>query len=154
MVPGRFAPGAISGERRPGVSATQIVESILEEAGTRRRIEVVSEELRGNACATISPDSELRIFVDEEWLSKITDELYWLKVFILAHEVGHHMNSHQIGFENRNVYQNEIDADYFAGRIVGDLGGPLELLRKYFEVCPFEETSSHVSRPSAARLPT
>lgn len=123
--------------------SVEIVREILKFVGARRQIDIVAEEGRGNACATITRDQKRIIFIDDPWLRGVTDNVYWLRFFILAHEVGHHINNHPIGFAGRNAYQNEIDADYFAGRMLNIAGAQLDVIEEYFDKCPFQETTTH-----------
>lgn len=78
-----------------------------------------------NACAVINPlnNNKRYILFDYNYFKNIYhDEA--ASVFILAHEVGHHINGHTIP-TNESIGEKrtkELEADYFAGSIMYKLG--------------------------------
>ena len=73
------------------------------------------------------------VFYDKNFLNSISGENRWFVTFVLAHEVAHHLNHHtkdvmmyingfpdNVSLENRR--KQELEADKFAGFILGKLG--------------------------------
>lgn len=80
-----------------------------------------------NALAVINPLNNKRyIMFDFEYLNNISNNDYWFKIFVLAHEIAHHINGHTIPNKQAtsilNSQQKELDCDYFAGYILFKLG--------------------------------
>lgn len=78
------------------------------------------------------------IYYNPEWMSNLKYSNDWVNYFILAHEVGHHINNHTIdaalrlngqlkGSSNLSASRiEELEADEFAGFVLGRLGATLE----------------------------
>jgi tetratricopeptide (TPR) repeat protein len=78
------------------------------------------------------------ILYDQNFIVQVADNFEnsnWGEIFILAHEVGHHINNHSVDLllaENINSEsklkqrEQELDADLFAAFIISRLGGSLE----------------------------
>lgn len=112
---------------------------------------VVEEE---NCFAWIEPKYGLRIIsYDREFLvaqSKLSETNYWAIVFILSHEIGHHINGHTIGnFGLEESRNNELQADQFAGFIFKKLNGKKEDLIKILDLPIFESNSENSTHPGA-----
>lgn len=125
-----------------------IVEKIAVNANT---FQYISCDHIQNAFAMIHPISKNRIVMyDNNYFSTITDNDYWFKVFVLAHEIAHHLNGHTILLNNVNEsyissQKRELDCDYFAGHILYKLGAKESEILKIFEKLPDanSEISSH-----------
>lgn len=80
-----------------------------------------------NAVAVII-DGERELLIDENYLSKLnnfTNQNFYL--FILAHEIGHHLNGHTLKSSDNFISRNqELEADYFAGFVLKKLNGSIE----------------------------
>ncbi|PIF45261.1 hypothetical protein CLU96_2262 [Chryseobacterium sp. 52] len=50
---------------------------------------------------------------------------YWSSMFILAHEIGHHLSNH-FSTDSPNSKDTELEADFFAGSVLCRLGASLE----------------------------
>lgn len=83
-----------------------------------------SESVPFAAVSSDAPNSRLIIY-PPSFLSKINvgDGRYkdWNFVYILAHEVGHHIAGHTLT-DNGERKKQELDADYFAGFVMAKLG--------------------------------
>ena len=104
-----------------------------------------------NALAVINPLNNKRyIMFDFEYLSSISNNDYWFKMFVLAHEIAHHINGHTI--PNNEVIstlksqQKELECDYFAGYILFKLGSPENQILKIFNDLP-DATSDYENHP-------
>ena len=83
------------------------------------------------------------IMYDPEFMSELSYSNDWVNMFILAHEVGHHVNNHTIDIllevvEDIPLFQQrmqELEADEFAGFVLGRLGAKFSQIEKCLEVC-------------------
>lgn len=85
---------------------------------------------------------------------------YWNNMFILAHELGHHINGHPVdvalrgNFDNKSLSERreqELEADEFAGFVLAKLGASFTQASEIFEnlpEIPNENTSTHPSYSS------
>jgi tetratricopeptide (TPR) repeat protein len=104
-----------------------------------------------NAIALIHPESHNRIVMyDNNYFSSITGNDYWFKVFVLSHEIAHHLNGHTIQMKNNYEsyipsQKRELDCDYFAGHILYKLGARESDIVKVFDQLPdaLSENESH-----------
>lgn len=103
-----------------------------------------------NALAVINPINNKRyIMFDFEYLNNISNNDYWFKIFVLAHEIAHHLNGHTIpDKETTSILisqQKELDCDYFAGYILYKLGASENQIFTIFNNLPDpkNEYSSH-----------
>ncbi len=102
------------------------------------------------------------ILYDREFMNSLSNgtSKYWTNMFILAHEVGHHINGHSLDIV---LYANdiidpktleekrkqELEADEFAGFVLGKLGSSLSQIEKVLSNLPSianEKTSTHPSK--------
>lgn len=104
-----------------------------------------------NAIAKMLTDkdgNEVRyIIYDAEWLQSFNKETLndWSGKFVLAHEIGHHLNGHSLNNGSSN-HRFELEADYFAGRALANLGASLDETIAVTEALPVKATYSHPGR--------
>ena len=102
-----------------------------------------------NAFAYYDSYNKIRyIAVDENFIYNLNPKNYqWTSVFVLAHEIAHHLNGHTItGIKSDNERrQRELDCDKFAGFAIRKLGGSIESLKKAIKSIPHPKnnTGSH-----------
>ena len=81
------------------------------------------------------------IMYDPEFMSELSYSNDWVNMFILAHEVGHHVNNHTIdvllgdAVEDIPLFQQrmqELEADEFAGFVLGRLGAKFSQIENVF----------------------
>ena len=76
------------------------------------------------------------ILYDRDFMDSLDNGSNWGNLFILAHEVGHHINGHSLDLvlyaadavESVSLSQSriqELEADEFAGFVLAKLGGPI-----------------------------
>ena len=124
------APAQEFGFRSLG-AAEDAAARIMEASGLRADFEIVVEGGSNNAAAGIaSPCGNLRgcrvIVYDPEFLRDIerrTDR--WGPISVMAHEVAHHLQGHTVFGEGSNP-PNELDADFYSGFVLQQLGASLE----------------------------
>ena len=99
------------------------------------------------------------IIYDKEFLKKINDDANASNIFILAHEIGHHVNGHTVdahlidiggGVEPElntisNRKQQELEADEFAAFVLAKLGYSFEDISKPIEVAIPDEPDTFFS---------
>lgn len=142
------------------INATSYVSGILRNIGiSDANFVLVPCRNIANAYATIYRGRRYILYDDLflNELSRPTNSNYFFNLFVLAHEIGHHLNGHTLlPSESIEVSQNEeLEADEFAGFIVAKMGGNRDHIYKILEAIPHPENnySSHptyIRRLSAA----
>ncbi len=102
------------------------------------------------------------ILYDREFMNSLTagSNKYWSNMFILAHEIGHHINGHSLdiilyandvidpkSLEERR--KQELEADEFAGFVLAKLGASLSQTSKVLSNLPSisnENSSTHPTK--------
>ena len=85
-------------------------------------------DIRNNAVA-YSYQGLNYIIYDSRFLEEIADKsTSWSKIWVLAHEVGHHIYGHtrNLNVSKKEMREQELEADWFAGHILYKLGASLE----------------------------
>ena len=85
----------------------------------------------------------------------------WSNLFILAHEVGHHVNGHtrdfaliDSDFNEESLFdkrQDELEADQFAGFILAKLGASLDETTKAIELISSNSDDTFSTHPNKAK---
>ena len=103
-----------------------------------------------NAIAVVNPFKKNKRYIlfDGDYFSKLYNNDKYAAVFIIAHEVGHHLNGHTTHSNNASIdelQKQELEADYFAGFILFRLGATendiIKTINKFPE--PYNDFSSH-----------
>lgn len=117
-------------------AADSALEEILNAIGASKRFVIQPCNNIDNAAA-ITLLGVRYIFYNPNWMSDLQYSGDWANKFILAHEVGHHINNHTIDAALRISGQitssqdlassrfEELEADEFAGFVLGRLGATL-----------------------------
>jgi len=58
----------------------------------------------------------------------------WILIFVLAHEMGHHLKGHTRLKKNNRNYQTELDADEFAAGVLQKLGASMDQAKRSIEI--------------------
>ena len=132
-----LAQGSIGDNFTNDRDADISLEKILSVIGASKRFILQPCSDINNAVAT-SYKGLRYILYDKSFMSTIANNsTAWSQLFILAHEVGHHINGHSIDIllaaadvvEPKTLAakrQQELESDEFAGFILGKLGATLE----------------------------
>lgn len=102
------------------------------------------------------------IMYDPEFMSIITDGNEWGNLFILAHEVGHHINGHTIDLSLYNSSEKpsitlnqkrkqELEADEFGAFILAKLGAPISSINNVINNISIEGEDLFKSHPSRTK---
>jgi len=112
---------------------------------------------------TFKHDGNNYILYGEIFLKSITNNSnLWAKTFLLAHEIGHHIHGHAIDISSINDYKlkkisldemrnNELEADNFAGYILGKLGASLEETSELISHLTTYEDDLHSTHPNKSK---
>jgi hypothetical protein len=94
--------------------------------GVADRIQVRASAETANAEAQIGEDGQRYIFYNSTFMRELgaRTSKYWSLVFVIAHEVGHHIAGH-LDFAGQN-HRVELEADRYAGFILGRMGATHE----------------------------
>ena len=114
-------------------AAEKALDKILNVIGATRRFVLQACNSINNAYA-ITYKGIRYIMYDPKFMQTISNSNDWVNTFILAHEVGHHINGHTVDVLIGGVVDplplsqrrtQELEADQFAGFILGRLGADL-----------------------------
>lgn len=98
------------------------LEQIADIAGFETNFMVYSTKTAGmSVIASINEANNERIIIyNDAYRQKIaaSRNLDWTTIFMIAHEVGHHLAGHTLGNDESKRRQEELSADYFAGFIM------------------------------------
>jgi len=94
--------------------------------GVADRILVRASAETANAEAQIGEDGQRYIFYNSTFMRELgaKTQQFWSQVFVIAHEVGHHIAGH-LDFAGQN-HRVELEADRYAGFILGRMGATHE----------------------------
>lgn len=141
----------------PSYSAINIIHNILSQVGLKPNFELRASSRVGEkiALAYISPDGKKYIFYDETELRKIDlhSQNNWASIFILAHEMGHHLSAHKINLM-QNSRENELDADEFAGFVLYYMDASLDDALSAIRYMPEKDCGSHPDKKSRLQVAT
>jgi len=116
--------------------ARQVLDKVLSTAGfLPQRFEIKAADV-DNALACEDHGSSIRyILFNPSWIRGLTagasNNEYWTRVGILAHEVGHHALNHYLEGDESNP-RFELEADEFAGAIMAKMGATVRQAQSAF----------------------
>ena len=100
------------------------------------------------------------ILYDQYFMESVANDLNnsnWVQIFILAHEVGHHINYHTLDMllyetidseTEAKQREQELDADLFAAMVIARLGGSLEDIIEVIKNISTNESDLKSSHPN------
>ena len=139
--------------------ANSAIEDILSVIGAKNRFVVQPCDNINNAAA-VTLQGIRYIFFDPDFMNSISSGTYSSNLFILAHEVGHHINGHSQDIimllsdyaptsatlaEER---AEELEADEFAGFVMGKLEYRLSSMQKTLRVIADDSDDTYSTHPS------
>lgn len=132
--------------------ALEAVDNILKNVGLYRNFIIKECPGISNACAaTIKSSSgylERYIIYDKKFLDLIINNTKnnWSSISILAHEIGHHLNGHNL-VEGITNHEAELQADEFSGFVLAKMGASLdESLQAIKLIANNYDSKSHPSK--------
>ena len=140
------------------VEAERGLEKILSVIGASKRFVLQPCDNINNAVATAYKGIRY-ILYDRQFMNSISNGNNWGNLFILAHEVGHHINGHSLDLvlyaaevvEPKSLAlkrQQELEADEFAGFILSKLGGPITAANQAIINTSTNSDDSYSTHPS------
>lgn len=140
----------VTGLRDGPPAAEREVGWITDLIGMRPHIEILEAEFNGGGIAIAAVRGTQRYIVyDTKWFTFADDRVSWYSVYVLGHEIGHHIYGHTYR-RQRHPHQAELDADRFGGWAVARLGGRLDQALAFTRV--FSETGSRTHPPRNKRI--
>jgi len=109
-------------ETDPDDMARQYIQRICEEAGIEPNF-IIRRANVPSALSTLDEDNKRVIYYSLSFFQSTENK--WFKMSVLAHEIGHFMNYHNLSKSPKRP-SDELVADVFAGTILARLGGTLE----------------------------
>lgn len=139
-------------------AADDALERILGTIGASKRFVLQPCSNINNAVAT-SYKGIRYILYDPDFMNTLNYGNNWGNIFILAHEVGHHINGHSLDLvlfaadavESVSLKQNreqELEADEFAGFVLAKLGGPISAANQVISKISNNSDDSYNTHPS------
>jgi len=157
-----LAQGSIGNNFTNDRDADISLEKILSVIGASKRFILQPCSDINNAVAT-SYKGLRYILYDKRFMSTIANNsTAWSQLFILAHEVGHHINGHSIDIllaaadvvEPKTLSakrQQELESDEFAGFILAKLGATLEQTSEAIKLLASNKDDTYSSHPTKAK---
>ncbi len=139
-------------------AAEDSLERILGTIGASKRFVLQPCSNINNAAAT-SYKGIRYILYDPDFMNTLNYGNNWGNLFILAHEVGHHINGHSLDLvlyaadavESVSLAQSrqqELEADEFAGFVLAKLGGPISAANQVISKISNNSDDSYSTHPS------
>jgi len=143
------------------INAENALDRILNVIGASKRFVLQPCDNINNASA-ISYKGIRYILYDSNFMNTINNSNNWGNLFILAHEVGHHINGHSVDLvlyasetvETKTLEQKrmqELEADEFAGFILAKLGGDITEVNKLINKISSNKDDSNSTHPNASK---
>lgn len=140
--------------------ANSALDRILDASGLAKNFTLTPCDNIKNAAA-ISYKGVRYILYDKEFLKTITDYTNdWANLFILAHEVGHHLNGHSVDVTMIDIIETktleakrkqELEADEFAAFILAQLGAPINALIEPIDLVGSNDNDTYSSHPNKSK---
>jgi tetratricopeptide (TPR) repeat protein len=138
--------------------AEDALERILGTIGASKRFVLQPCHSINNAVATAYKGIRY-ILYDPDFMNTLNYGNNWGNLFILAHEVGHHINGHSLDLvlyaadavESVSLAQSrqqELEADEFAGFVLARLGGPISSANEVISKISKDSDDSYNTHPS------
>ncbi|OUV06285.1 MAG: hypothetical protein CBC40_00170 [bacterium TMED80] len=143
------------------VDAENALDKILNVIGASKRFVLQPCANINNAVAT-SFKGIRYILYDKNFMNSINYGNNWGNLFVLAHEVGHHINGHSVDLvlyaaeavEPKSLAikrQQELEADEFAGFILSKLGGPISAANQSISKISTNSDDTYSTHPSRSK---
>jgi len=137
------------------------LDRILSVIGASKRFVLQPCDNINNAVAT-SYKGIRYILYDRDFMGSLNSGNNWGNLFILAHEVGHHINGHSLDLvlyatevvEPESLFnqrKQELEADEFAAFILGKLGATLEQTSSSINLMASNSDDTYSTHPSKSK---
>ena len=131
--------------------AQEALDKILSVTGMSKRF--VLKECNGiDNCVAVTFNGIRYILYDKYFMKLISENSSsWSNLSILSHEVGHHVNGHNLGTDSvtlKESRQMEIEADEYSGFVMQKLGASLKQAQNAIKELSFEGDDKYNTHPS------
>ncbi len=127
----------------------RLVTDIINAAGLKKSFDLRACPNISNALAKmikINGEDKRIIVYDPQWLKDVSNNKSdWFGKMVMAHEIGHHLNGHSLN-NGVSTHERELEADFFAGARMADLGATFADVEKAASVFAENSSSSHPGR--------
>tara|TARA_B100001059_G_C17798249_1_gene564477 strand:- start:42 stop:1487 length:1446 start_codon:yes stop_codon:yes gene_type:complete len=140
--------------------ADDALDEILAVIGAAKNFYLITCDEINNALA-LTYKGERFILYDKDFIDRINKATNdWSGKFILAHEVGHHINGHTRDFLIASVLddqtkekqrEEELEADEFAGFIVAKLGAKYNQIKELINTIAPEKDDKYSTHPNRSK---
>jgi hypothetical protein len=122
-------------------TAEQLVQEIMDKVGLKGNFTIKAANVL-NVQADVKRGRRY-IEYNPEYINKLltVTKDKWVLTFILAHEIGHHLNGHTV-HKGKHSPEIELEADEFAGFVLSKMGASLEEAKIAL---------SYISRPQTSK---
>lgn len=126
--------------------AVRVIHWIADLIGVRPAFTLLEADFTREFIAVAATRGKKRFVIyDAKWFVFEPNAIGWYGVWILAHEIGHHLYGHTHGFKP-DQHQGELNADRFGGWVVARLGGRLDQALALMPRLPEGGSRSHPPR--------
>ena len=109
--------------------AQQVVNTILKKTGIPEANFVLKGCNEINNAAAVIYNGTRFIIIDEPFINWLNpNNTDWIYIFIMAHEIAHHLNGHTL-VQSQSLFEQrtrELESDKFAGFVIKKMGGTKE----------------------------
>jgi hypothetical protein len=122
----------VSNVSAPTPEAVKLVKSITDSVGIRANFKILAGDFSKSwgAFATIR-NGQRYIVYDRKIFSWGHGKASWEDLWVMGHEIGHHVASHTL-VDEYSQHEQELEADRFGGFALSKLGAPLEAALKIY----------------------
>ena len=139
---GEEQPKSVEMHFKPGRLAQNSIDTLLQFIPVSKRNMTFRSAAVEKAIAVLHQKRRF-VFFDALYMAKIRkSNSRWSVYFVLAHELAHHLNADMLE-EGTKRHQVELEADKFAGQVLGMMGAPQEEVIKIIETFETEATTTH-----------
>ena len=143
-------------------AAEKALDKILGVIGASKNFILIPCDNINNAVATVFK-GERFILYDKDFMSRVNlNSNNWSSLFILAHEVGHHINGHSLDLllyvgdvidtpSLEKKRKQELEADEFAGFILAKLGASLEETKSVIKLISNDVEDRYSTHPNKSK---
>ena len=140
--------------------AYKALDKILFQIGASRDRFIIQSCSNINNALAVQLGGVRYILYDPNFIEDVAnddDNSSWGQMFILAHEVGHHINNHSLDLliaddleseTKRKQRQQELDADIFAAFVIAKLGGDYEEIVSVIKTISDNENDQKSTHPN------
>lgn len=138
--------GAVESIRDGRPEAIRVIGWITDLIGMRSHIRILEADFKiDNVARAVTRGSQRYVVYDAKWFTFEDNRVSWYSIYVLGHEIGHHIYGHTHGFKPEQ-HRAELDADRFGGWVVARLGGRLDQAVAFTRVFSEKGSKSHPPR--------